>query len=329
VTDRKPIEQGRAVQNGRPGGTTDWRGSITERGTTMESYYGRNIVKEPVWNPEIPYYFFTGGLAGASSVLHVAAKLAGNERLAKSFLYVGAAADVASPILLIKDLGRPERFLHMLRMFKVTSPMSVGSWILLVSGGASNTAAVLELLGILKPVRLAAEAVAALAGPPLATYTGALVANTAIPVWSEARDELPWLFGASAAASAGAAAAIVTPTGLAGPARRTAVAGVVAELGLMQAMEHRLGFVGEVYKQGEAGKFNKVAKASAVAGAGLLALKGKRSRAVTVAGSALVLAGELALRWSVFKAGFPSARDPRYTVLPQRERLANRRKGDH
>jgi formate-dependent nitrite reductase membrane component NrfD len=327
MTDRKPIEQGRPVTNGRPGGTTEWRGSITERGTSMDSYYGRNIVKEPVWNPEIPYYFFTGGIAGASAVLHVVAKLTGNERLAKSSLYVGAAADVASPILLIKDLGRPERFLNMLRMFKVTSPMSVGSWILLVSGGASNTAAVLDLLGILRPVRWAAEAVSCLAGPPLATYTGALVANTSIPVWSEARDELPWLFGASAAASAGAAAAIVTPTELAGPARRAAVAGSGAALLLGQAMEHRLGFVGEVYRQGEAGRFNKIAKACAVAGSTLIALKGKRSRAATVAGSTLVLAGELALRWSVFKAGFQSARDPRYTVLPQRERLAKQRKG--
>ena len=327
MTDRKPIEEGRATTNGRPGGTTDWKGSITERGTTMGSYYGRPIVKEPVWNPEIPYYFFTGGVAGASAVLHGVAKLTGNEGLAKSSLYIGAAADAVSPLLLIKDLGRPERFLNMLRMFKVTSPMSVGSWILLASSGASNTAAALELLGILKPVKVLANAVSFVTGPPLATYTGALVANTSIPVWSEARDELPWLFGASAAASAGAAATIFTPPEQAGPARRAAVAGAAVELGLLQAMEQRLGFVGEVYKQGEAGRFAKLSKACAVAGAGLIALKGKRSRTAAVTGSALVLAGELALRWSVFKAGFQSARDPRYTVLPQKERLANERKG--
>ncbi len=215
----------------------------------------------------------------------------------------------------------------MLRVFKVTSPMSVGEWILLVSGGASNTAAVLELLDVLRPVKWAAEAVSFVTGPPLATYTGALIANTAIPVWAEARDELPWLFGASAAASAGAAAAIFTPAEAAGPARRAAIAGVAAELGLMQAMQRRLGFVGEVYKQGEAGRFDKVAKACTVAGAGLLAWQGRRRRAATVTGSALVLAGELALRWSVFKAGFQSARDPRYTVLPQKERL-QRKKGE-
>ena len=311
----------------RPPGSADRRGSITERGTTMSSYYERPIVKEPVWQPEIPVYFFTGGIAGASSVLHAIAKLTGNERLAKSALYVGAAADIVSPVLLVSDLGRPERFLHMLRVFKVTSPMSVGSWILLVSGGASNTAAVLELLGVLRPVKWAAELVAFLAGPPLATYTGALIANTAIPVWSEARDELPWLFGASAAASAGAAALLVTPPECSGPARRTALAGVAAELGLMRAMERRLGFVGEVYRQGEAGRFKTLTKACAIAGSALIAAGGTRSRAATAAGGALVLAGELALRWSVFKAGFQSARDPRYTVIPQKERLATRKGG--
>jgi hypothetical protein len=85
-------------------------------------------------------------------------------------------------------------------------------------------------------------------------------------------------------------------------------------------MESRLGFVGEVYKQGEAGRFGRIAKACAVTGAAVLAARGKRSRAALAGGSALVLAGELALRWSVFRAGFQSARDPRYTVVPQRER---------
>ena len=325
MTDRKPLEEKQAVRNGRPAGTTDWVGSITERGTVMEDYYGRNIVKEPVWNPEIPVYFFTGGLAGASAVLHGVAKAAGNERLSKSALFVGAACDVLNPLLLIKDLGRPERFLHMLRVFKVTSPMSVGSWILVVQSGSAVTAALLELLGVLKPIRVAGEVVSFLAGPPLATYTGALVANTAIPVWSEARDELPWLFGASAVASAGAAAAMATPTGVAAPARRTAIGGVAAELALMQVMERKLGFVGEVYKQGEAGRFNKITKACTVAGTALLATRGKRSRAAAVAGGALILAGELALRWSVFKAGFQSARDPRYTVVPQKRRKEERR----
>jgi formate-dependent nitrite reductase membrane component NrfD len=199
--------------------------------------------------------------------------------------------------------------------------MNIGSWVLLVSGGASNTAALLELLGRLKPVKLAAEAVSTLAGPPLATYTGALVANTAIPVWHEGRHELPWIFGASAAASAGAAASIFVHPRDAGPARRLAVAGVLLEGALMQAMELRLGKLGEVYHQGEAGKLSRAAKGLAGAGAALLARRGRKSRAAAVAGGALVCAGELCLRWAVFKAGFQSARDPKYVVESQRSRI--------
>jgi len=302
-------------------------GSITQVGTEMQSYYGKPIVKEPVWKAEIPFYLFTGGVAGGASVLHGLARLTGNHRLARSSLYVGAVADAVSPVLLVSDLGRPERFLNMLRVFKVTSPMSVGSWILFVSSGASTTAATLELLGALRPARWLAEALSFVTGPPLATYTGALLANTAIPVWSEARDELPWLFGASAAASAGATAAMVTPAAAAGPARRAAVAGVAAELGLVRLMRRRLGFVGEVYELGEAGRYARVSRVCAAAGAGLLALRGRRSRPAAVVGGALVLAGEVALRWSVFKAGFQSARDPRYTVLPQRKRIEERATG--
>ncbi len=286
------------------------------------SYYGRPVIKEPVWQPEIPWYFFTGGLAGASTILGVVARLARNETLAKRSLYIGAAADVVSPLLLISDLGRPERFLNMFRVFKVTSPMSVGSWILLVSGGASSTAALLEATGRLKPVKYLAEAVSAVAGGPLSVYTATLVSDTAVPVWHEARQELPFLFGASAAASAGAAAAIAVPAREAGPARRLAIGGAVVENVVMTAMERRLGLLGEPYREGEAGRYAKLAKACTLGGAALLAGPGRRRRLAAVAGGALVLAGEAALRWSVFKAGFQSARDPKYTVIPQRERAA-------
>ena len=175
-------------------------------------------------------------------------------------------------------------------------------------------------------MQLAAELVSAVFGGPLATYTGTLIADTSIPVWHEARRELPWLFGASAAASAGAAAAIAVPPSKAGPARRLAIGGTIAELGLMEAMRKRLGFVGEVYERETAGKLARVSKACTAAGAAVLATTGRRSRAAAVGGGALVLAGELALRWSVFKAGFQSARDPRYVVAPQRDRVAARKR---
>jgi Polysulphide reductase, NrfD len=297
-------------------------GSITFDRGELDSYYGRPILKEPVWKPEIPFYFFTGGLAGASSVLSLAARAAGNRRLARRALWIGFGAEVVSPALLVSDLGRPERFLNMLRVFKVTSPMSVGSWVLVGSGAATTAEAACELFGVLPRLRLVPAAASALLGPPLATYTATLVSDTAIPVWHEARRELPFVFAASAAASAGAAAAMVVPPREAGPARRLAVAGALAENTVFTLMEKRLGFVGEPYKQGAAGRLSTAAKGATLAGAWLLGRRARRSRAAGVAGGALVLAGETALRWSVFRAGFQSARDPKYVVQPQRARRA-------
>jgi DMSO reductase anchor subunit len=288
------------------------------------SYYGRPILKEPVWRPEIPFYLFSGGLAGGSAVLSTAARRGGHERVARTSLYLSAVADLASPALLIADLGRPERFLNMLRMFKVTSPMSVGSWILAASGGASTTAAALEFSGRLRPLKQAAEAVSTALGPALATYTGTLLADTAIPVWHEARRELPFLFGASAAATAGAAATLFLPPEDAAPARRVALSGTLIQNLLFAAMQARLGMLGEPYRQRAAGRLAATARGCSAAGVAVLARGGRTSRAAAVAGSLLVLGGELALRWSVFKAGFQSARDPKYTVIAQRRRLESR-----
>jgi len=294
--------------------------SITAVGSEMRSYYGRPILKEPVWQPEIPWYLFTGGLAGASSILGLAARATGNRPLAKAALYISMAGDAVSPALLVSDLGRPERFLNMFRVFKVTSPMSVGSWILGASGASTTVATGLELLDRAPRLKVVAETVSAALGAPLSVYTATLVSDTAIPVWHEARHELPFVFGASAAASAGAAAAAVVAPADAGPARRLAVGGVVAENAAMLAMEARLGMVGEPYHRGEAGRYNWIAKACTIVGGALLAKSARRSRFAATAGSGLVLAGEAALRWSVFKAGFQSARDPRYVVEPQRRR---------
>lgn len=284
------------------------------------SYYGRPVIKEPVWKPEIPVYFFTGGLGGASAILSLAAEIAGNRKLAKTSRYLAAFGDNVSPFLLISDLGRPERFLNMLRVFKVTSPMSVGSWVLIVSGGASTTAAALELLDRWKPVKLAAETVAALFGGPLATYTATLISDTAVPVWHEGRHELPFIFGMSAGASAGAAATLFLSPRDAGPARRLAIGGALVESAVMLSMERRLGIVGEPYRRGTAGKLSGASKVATISGAALLARRGRRDRGAAVAGSALVLTGGMLLRWAVFRAGFASAADPKYTIIPQRQR---------
>ena len=193
------------------------------------SYYGDPVLAEPVWTWEIPMYFFTGGLAGASAGLALAAGLAGNDKLARRAWLNAQAAIAANPLLLISDLGRPARFLNMLRMFKVTSPMSVGSWLLVAVGGSVPMAAIDAWTGLIPAGKYARRA-AALFGLPLATYSAALISNTAIPIWHKAHRILPFVFASGAAMSAGAATVALTPPAAAAPARRLALAGAAAGL---------------------------------------------------------------------------------------------------
>ena len=288
---------------------------------TPRSYYGHPVLKPPVWKPEVPLYLFTGGLAGGSALLTVGARLTGNDVLARRALLTSLGAVTVSPILLVRDLGRPERFLNMLRVFKVTSPMSVGSWLLAGAGTMTGIGAGCELLGILRPVGRAAELMAAALGAPLATYTGVLLTNTAVPAWHAARLEMPSIFGASALTSAGAAAVALTPCESAAPARRLAIAGAVVEMAGSELLRRRLGKVGEPYNQGRSGQLLRAAAGMTAAGIGLLALAGRR-RPVAIAAGAALLSGALCERWGIFTAGGASARDPKYTVEPQRERAA-------
>jgi Polysulphide reductase, NrfD len=288
--------------------------------TDALSYYGRPIIKEPVWESDIPLYFFSGGLAGASDLLALGAQLSGNHRLRVSAVAAAAAGTAVSPYFLIKDLGRPLRFLNMLRVFKVTSPMSVGTWIFSAESATTGVAAACELLGVMPRLRVTTQFFAGLIGPAQATYTGALVAQSVVPAWHEARRELPILFASSAAASAGGAAAILTPAEDAGPARRLGVIGGIAELAASKLMEKRLGkLVGSVYHEGEAGKSSRVATASTLAGTALMALASRR-RAGAAAAGALLLTGSLCERFAVYHAGKQSARDPHHTSIPQKER---------
>jgi formate-dependent nitrite reductase membrane component NrfD len=289
----------------------------------VRTYYDKPVLKAPVWKWQIPGYFFTGGLAGASAVLSFAAGRTGNGALATAARRVGLAGFAASPPLLIADLGRPERFANMLRVFRPTSPMNRGSWLLgafataFVGGAAIAELPALEALAPLQPL---AEGAAAALGLGLSTYTAVLLADTAVPAWHEAGNELPFVFAGGAAASAGAAAAVFTPTAAAGAARRMTVLGVVMEQVAVEAMERRLGDLAEPYHEGRAGLLSRVSRWASIAGAALLAAFGRR-RAAAVAGGALVLVGSACERFAVAEAGKGSAKDPKYTVRPQRERL--------
>ncbi len=310
----------------RQGAVPGGRGPVQEvPEEKVRSYYDRGVIKQPVWTWEVPWYLFFGGLAGTSSVFSLAARIMGNHALARRALLVAFGGAAVSPVLLISDLGRPKRFYMMLRVIKPTSPMSLGTWVLSAFGTATGAAVAGELLGISPKLIRSAEVVSALLGPPLATYTAVLLSDTSVPTWHEARKELPFVFAASSAASAGASATILTPTVEAGPARRLALGGAVAEIAVSEFMKRRLGkLLAEPYRRDKAGRYEKLSTVLTGVGAVAVGLLGHRSRLVTVAGGTAILAGAVLKRWSVFEAGFESARDPKYTISSQRERLYNR-----
>jgi formate-dependent nitrite reductase membrane component NrfD len=291
----------------------------------FESYYGRQIIKTPSWKtPDVPLYLFLGGMAGASAVLAEGAALTGRPDLERVARLAAAGGAAAGTVALVHDLGRPERFLHMLRVFKPTSPLSVGSFILAPFGGLSAAAAASLVTGRLPRLGRLAGLGAAAFGPPLATYTAALISNTAVPAWHEGHRELPFVFAGSGATAAGGLAMAFTPVAQAGPARRMAVAGAAMEIVAAEAMLHRIGMVAEPYREGAPGKMISTARTMTVAAAAATFLAGRRSRTVSVLAGATCVAASVLTRFGIFEAGLASARDPKYVVVPQRERMAAR-----
>ncbi len=290
----------------------------------FRSYYGRPIIKQPVWKvPDVPAYLYLGGAAGVSASLAALADATDRPALRRIGRLAAATGATVSVGALIHDLGRPTRFLNMLRVFKPTSPLSVGSWLLAPFGTLAAAAAAAELTGIAPRLGRAAGVGSALLGPAIATYTAVLLADTAVPAWHDAYRELPFVFAGSALASGGGLGLLAGPE--AGPARRVAVAGAVLELGASAVLEHRLGFVAGAYTEGRPGRVLRAARAGTAAGA-LAALAsgrtpGRAGRWLSATGALLLNAAAAATRYAVFDAGRVSAADPAYTVVPQRARL--------
>jgi formate-dependent nitrite reductase membrane component NrfD len=300
-----------------------------------DSYYGKPIIKVPIWgSPEVPGYFFLGGLAGASGVLAGFAHAAGNHELARALKVASVGAVGLSGAALVADLGRPERFLNMLRVAKVTSPMSVGTWLLSAFGGAITVAAASAVTGRAPRIGAAATAAAAAVGPGVCTYTAALITDTAVPAWHEGYREMPYLFAGSAASAAGGFGMIAAPAAQAGQAARFAVLGAVTELTAKSLLLRRLGETAEPYQTGRPGKLMEAAEvltaaglAGAVLSGGIRPGRGQRL-AAALSGAALMASSALT-RFGIFEAGLASARDPKYTVALQRERLRQRADGEH
>ena len=216
------------------------------------SYYGRPIVKAPPWGDEIGAYLFLGGLAGGSSLLGLGAQISDRPGLRIASRMTAITATAVGGAALVADLGRPERFLNMLRVFKVSSPMSLGTWILSGFGAGSGVLAAIEVdrltgervlpMGPLRRVLHALETPAAIESAvfatPLAAYTGALLGDTAVPTWNAAgRNGLSYVFVASASVAAGGVGMALAPIGETGPARLLALTGTAGEMVAMDRMK--------------------------------------------------------------------------------------------
>lgn len=303
----------------------------------FSSYYGRPVVKPAPWSHEIAAYLFLGGVAGGSGLLAAGAQLTGRKVLRRNSRLAALGAIVLSAAALISDLGRPERFVNMLRTIKLTSPMSLGSWILSGFGAGTSVAAAAELdrltgqrlpLGPLRGVLQAAEGPAGLEAAvfaaPLAVYTAVLLGDTATPTWHGAHRDLPFVFVSSASLASGGLAMLTTPVREAGPARRLAVLGVLGDVIATRAMEHRMDpIAAEPLHEGRAGAMLRWSERLAIAG-GIGTLLGGRHRGVAALSGLALLGASALTRFGVFEAGMASAKDPRYTIEPQKRRLAER-----
>jgi len=341
---RPPERGGRGRRDGRRRRRVSVNGTDGSREMAMvpdaefTSYYGRPVVKPAPWGPEIAAYLFLGGIAGGSAMLGAGAQLTGRATLRRNCRLAALASVSLGAGALVKDLGRPERFLNMLRVIKLTSPMSIGSWILSAFSAGAGVAAAAEvdrmtgerlplgpLRGLLRLAEGPAGLEAAAFGPPLAAYTAVLLADTSTPTWNAARDELPFVFVSSASLAASGLAMITTPVAETAPARKLAVAGVVGDLVATRLMRRRMDPVAaEPLHEGRPGTLLRVSEALAVAG-GIGVLLGGRRRGVAVAAGAALVAASALTRFGVFEAGIRSAKDPRYTIEPQKRRLAARR----
>ena len=296
-------------------------------------YYDYPVVRRPVWTWEVPTYFWLGGLAAGA---YVTASLAHNfgsaedRRAAAGGFYVAAAALVPCAPLLIADLGRPERFHHMLRIFKPLSPMNLGAWTLTgftpiaFARAASHAAGTgllrgpLAALASLVPKRLAELAGVGL-GLTLAGYSGVLLAATNIPLWAKSK-LLGGVFMASALASGSAAVTLQAARRAVPDAtlHRLAVLESAASAGEIAILAGYLAQSGRTARPLTSGRFAAPFWLGAVGAGAMLPLllhrlaarrRGRTLQSLTVVAALFTMAGSLALRWSIFEAGKDSSQD--------------------
>ena len=312
-------------------------GSADPVATAGGDYYGVPPIHKPHWKWLIIFYFFLGGIAGGSSAIAAISDLFGprsDRCIVRAGRYLSALATIPCPILLVLDLGRPTRFLHMLRVVKLRSPMSLGTWGLLVFGGLSSLSALIQLaedgfLGssggrILKLPARAIGTLGSLFGVFVAGYTGVLLGATAVPLWARNARLLGPLFLSSAITASIGGVGLVLAL-VSSPARgtlerlgRAEMVSTFGELALLGATHANAGPLGAPLTRGRLGVIHAVGSV----GLGIvlplvLHIFGSRLRiplhASTILTSSLTLLGSLAVKYVIVMAGHASADDPRAT----------------
>jgi len=295
------------------------------------TYYERPLLKKPHWEGEVVTYLFLGGIMGGSGILAMLCddrpeRDGGLARIARYSTFVLAPV---CPAVLISHLGRPERFLHMLRIFKWKSVMSTGVWGLFAFGNVTALAAGAQAArdGVLPAwldrlvPRRTVDAVLGLLGAFIAGYTGVLLCSTAIPLWAIGKRHIPAFSVASGIA--GACALNGALLALSGGSERTMrklerlemLAGAI-EFGLLEAFRRHAGPLGKPMFSGPRGaKLRTVTQLAGIVAPALLGLMPFGGRAKTVLAAALTLAGGYVLRETLIEAGKASADDPRAASL--------------
>lgn len=273
------------------------------------------LIHAPVWEWQVPLYFWVGGIASGSAFVALACDAAGDHRSAAIARKVALGVVMTAPPLLIADLGRPERFLNMMRIFKPRSPMNTGAWCLVAFSGSSALAVAADLVRRPKAARTLGAITAAL-GSYLGSYTGVLLACTAVPVWSRSRAILGPTFVATATATGAAATRLtLVASGLprGHPTRRALgtleTASMITELSLSAIGERRLGDTAEALRRGRPGIFLHAAKSLVGLGLSLRLLERRAGPRAHDVASVMYLAGGLAFRFAWVYAGKASATD--------------------
>ncbi len=287
------------------------------------------MMKPAVWTWEVPLYFWFGGIASGSAFVALACDVAGDEKSARVARLVSFASVLPCPVLLILDLGRPARFLNMLRIFKPRSPMSMGAWCLVAFSTTGAGAVGADLLGFNRAGKALGAATATLGGY-LGSYTGVLLAATAVPVWARSHLLLGPIFVCTATATGASAtrlALVATGRRPGDPTRealgRVEVGAMTAELLLSQLNEARLGALAAPLEHGNSGRLIAAAKWLVRGGVALRLLnRPAGSRAHHLASVAFLTAG-LCFRYGWVRAGRASASDDEAVARMARSRAAS------